>query len=50
MTQSYVLLALAVVVALINLFGFFFTRKKIAGHHKEPKHAYASMSHRDDVK
>jgi hypothetical protein len=50
MSQTYVLLAVAITVALINFFGVFFTWKRRAKHRSEPQHAFASTSHREDLK
>jgi hypothetical protein len=50
MRQTYILLAVAITVAFINFFGAFFTWKRRAKHQHEPQHAFASMSHREDLK
>ena len=50
MSQTYVLLAVAITVALVNFFGAFFTWKRRAKRHAEPRHAFASLSRQKDLK
>jgi hypothetical protein len=50
MSQTHVLLAVAVTVALINFSGAFFTWKRRAKRHAEPRHAVANLFHQENLK
>lgn len=50
MSQTYVLLAVAITVALVNFFGAFFTWRRRAKRHAEPRHAFANLFHQENLK